>query len=382
MNARSTLLAQIDSLVNSIDEAMSRLKPSQVDSRLLERVQARFQGDLNRELKQVVSLRDRVRLIPADASLEISWGAYEHLRSQTEAVLSECLAFIEGALARSHKIDGGVCRLTDSMLYELSRRTDIGWDRFTILAEGEFFAGLSGIIRIRFSDVTIWNLPVSAHELGHFVAATWKDPTLADLIGREKRKDTRYEAYLKEHFADLFATYSMGPCFPLACGLSRFSPVHAFQENATHPAEAQRMWWILETLRSIDQLRRGGPPLYTNVVDQIEKSWTASLSAAGQVAAIDSSDTVRLRSWLAELLDAMDTNLSVARYGGWLRAQDMAESLRDRKAPNLAENDRIPDVLNAAWLCRSEAEPPDGFYVTWLENNACKLCGQLAGKQP
>jgi hypothetical protein len=283
-----------------------------------------------------------------------------------------------GALTRAHGIDFGLCRLTDAMLYDLSARTDVGWNRFTIVADGEFFARLSGIIRIQFPDVSIWNLPVAAHEFGHFVASGWKDSALAGMIEREKRADRRYEAYLNEHFADLFATYTMGPCFAMVCGLVRFSPASAVLQSDTHPSAAQRMWWILEMLRLIDK-SRAGPPLYQYITQQLEQSWTASLKAAGQEPGLSPADTLRLRGWLAEMLEAVKLNFSAGQYGGWLRAQEMAESFRQRQLPDLAGDDRIPDVLNAVWLCRSEQEPADGYKVTWLAQNALKLCGSLAG---
>ena len=378
MNTRSILLGQIDSSINSVGQALDHLKPGQLDSGLLQRVEARFNIDLNKALRQLRSLHDDVCQLPQQAPLESGWARYLGLRREAEAVLRECLAFIEGVLARMHAIDGGFCRLTDAMLYDLSRRTDLGWSRFTILADGEFFAGLSGIIRIRFPDLTIWNLPISAHEFGHYVAQAMKDSTLAEMIEREKRKDARYEAYLKEHFADLFATYSMGPAFAFLCGLLRFSPPSAFHKGATHPSHAHRMWWILEALRSMDKAQGGGPPLYAYIIGQIKEFWTASLAAAGQTNALEEADLSRLRQWLAELFDAADLNFSGVHYRGWLRAQDLAQEFRSKRVPTLNNDDRLPDVLNAAWLCRSEAE--NGYFVSWLADEAFKLCTELAGR--
>jgi hypothetical protein len=79
------------------------------------------------------------------------------------------------------------------------------------------------------------------------------------------------------------------------------------------------------------------------------------------------------------MLEAVKLNLSGGQYRGWLRAQEMAESFLRRHLPELAKNDRIPDVLNAVWLCRSQQEPSDGFQVTWLAESAFKLCDSLVG---
>lgn len=377
MTAKSILLTQIESSIDDISRALGTLESSNLDTRLLQRVQARFRIDLIENQKRTASLRDSVRKIPDDAPLDTAWSAYASLKCKGAAVLSECLAFIEGALARTNGIDAGICRVADAMLYDLSTLADVQWPRFTILADGEFFAGLSGMIRIRFSDTSVWSLPVSAHELGHYVATAWNDSTLADLITRAKRKDTRFEAYLNEHFADLFATYATGPAFAMTCALSRFSPASALESGKKHPAAAHRMWWILETLRSIDR-STGRARQYGDIAGEIERLWTASLEAAAVSAEIDSADRARLNEWLAELFDVLDTKLSNVRYRGWARAQEMAESFRNKQRPVLGPNDRIPDVLNAAWLCRSEAESGDGYLVQWLGDNAFDLCATLA----
>src|SRR5262249_25101640 len=157
-------------------------------------------------LKRLGALEKQVQQA---TDLNTSWERFQTIRCECEQTLHECLAFIEGALARTGGIDAGLCRLGDAMLYELSRETGIAWNRFTILADGEFFAGLSGIIRLRFADVSLWSLPICAHEFGHFIGQEMKDTTLSDMIAREKRKDPRWDSYLQEHFADLFATYSV-----------------------------------------------------------------------------------------------------------------------------------------------------------------------------
>jgi hypothetical protein len=376
MKPRSMLLAHLESFVEGIALALERLNPELLQSSLLKRIQARFEIDLNRSVRRLSSLRDSVKQLPDDASLEGAWANLEGIRRTTEPVLAECLAFIEGALTRAQGIDGGLCRLTDSMLYELSGRTDIGWNRFTLLAGGEFVTGISDIVRIHFPDVTIWSLPIAAHEFGHYVAANLKDPTLKSMIDRESRSSPQYGRHLNEFFSDLFAAYTMGPCFGLACLLARFSPASASQESPTHPTLAHRMWWIVEALRTIEKLR-AGPPLYQYITDQLEQSWRASVGAAGGTAEIGDQDARRLRRWLAEVLEAVDANLSGALYRGWLRAQELAEPLRRKQMPSLTPNDRIPDVLNAAWLCRSELDAGDSYQVTWLADNAFKLCGEL-----
>jgi hypothetical protein len=137
---------------------------------------------------------------------------------------------------------------------------------------------------------------------------------------------------------------------------------------------------MLETLRAIDRRRAGGFPQYAEMCSRVETQWAEALAGAGQPGVIESSHIGRLKSWLDDLLNAIDMQLTGARYGGWLRAQALAEVLRTRNRPALAESDRIPDVLNAAWICRLDAAP-DSYQVTWLADNALELCRQLAARE-
>lgn len=372
MNTRSVLVGQIGSWVDSLNQAMRCLQLRQLDAEMRRRINIRLETDLTKGLKTLTSLQQQVQ---NGAELSLSWVKFQTDRRESARVLHECLAFIEGALVRANNIDGGVCRIADAMLCELNHLTDVGWSRFTILADGEFFAGLSGIIRLRFADVSIWNLPVCAHEFGHFVGK--KDPNLDEIISREKRKEPRYDPFLQEHFADLFATYTVGPAFALNCVLLRFSPSGAFQEGSTHPSDAHRVWWMLQTLRRMEKRQSPGPRLYDHMVTKIQELWTSSLIAAGDNKELPARETARLGEWLDELFDAIDTSFPRARFGGWMRAEEMAEQLRKKRPPTLHKEDDIPGILNAAWLCRSESDYGDGYEVSWLADQALRLCQEV-----
>lgn len=383
MNERIILLSRIDACTASLSQASEQLALRAINTALLPQIKARFEVDLGKFLKQFQSLRDKTETVAEGGNLELLWARYETLRSDTEPLLKEFLAFLEGSLVRAASIDQGLCDIADHMLADLSQRADIGWNRFTLVADAEFFSGLSGIIRLRFSDLTPWHLPIAAHEFGHYVAQTMKDSTLASMKEREQRNDQRYPAWLDEHFADLFAIYTLGPAFALSCAILRFAYAAAFGSGKNHPSNVQRFWWILESLRMMDKTQNSKISSFASFAADLETTWSNTLSAAGQAGEIEDSDRTRLRQWLIELFGALDLNYSSIRYKGWLRAQSLAEEFnesfsRNRVPGPLLPSDRIPDVLNGAWLARWSAPKSDPYYVNWLASATTQLCREQA----
>jgi hypothetical protein len=137
------------------------------------------------------------------------------------------------------------------------------------------------------------------------------------------------------------------------------------------------MWWILETLRLMDN-KPFSP--YSDVTAQIGGCWTASLAASGQSKGLEEPDGRRLGRWLAQLFAVVDLHFSRLRYSGWRRAQDLAEELRESQIPKLKTNDCISDLLNAAWLCRSQVENANSYFISWLTEQSLKLCMELIDK--
>lgn len=371
------LTGQIKALERSLAQASDSLgkQGGAVNSKLLKRVHGRFENDLMGLRDQCRSLRTRIE---QGASAESGWTQLGKLQLVSSDLMKECLAFLEGALVRDAGFDGGVCALADSMLYGLSEKADMGWQRFTLVAAGEFFSTISGIVRLRFSDVDIWNLPVAAHEFGHFVSATPKFNDFGELASGEKRKDTRYEAHLRELFSDLFATYALGPGFVLNCALLRFSPASAYQESNTHPSNAQRIWWMIEVLAKLDETE--GAPMYDGIAAQVRGSWTATLKAAGQPEALSDGEISRLHAWLADVYDLVNSQVPVVRYRSILRAQEIYHAFRNGQTPPVRDDYEMPDVLNAAWLYRLNAASADVYELDQIGNKAFQMCETIANR--
>ena len=147
VDQRAVLRIQLQSLVEQLNHVDRALADEHVDVQLRERVAVRFQALVRQRRAAALALRDQ---LDAGASLDTAWDELEAIRADSLPVFSESLALLEGALARTICLDLGLCAIADALLREVSRLCERPWDRFTILADGEYFGNVAEIVRIRF----------------------------------------------------------------------------------------------------------------------------------------------------------------------------------------------------------------------------------------
>ena len=163
VDQRAVLRIQLQSLVEQLNHVDRALADEHVDVQLRERVAVRFQALVRQRRAAALALRDR---LDAGASLDTAWDELEAIRADSLPVFSESLALLEGALARTICLDWGSARSL-TRFSERCRASASAWDRFTILADGEYFGDIwPRIFRIRFPDVSVWSLPIAIHESG------------------------------------------------------------------------------------------------------------------------------------------------------------------------------------------------------------------------
>ncbi|MEH1125492.1 hypothetical protein [Micromonospora sp. CPCC 206061] len=217
-----------------------------------------------------VLLRERTRelteLVDAGAA---DWARLDQLRAgRLAAVKAAALGVLEGILLRAHPLYADVTVAAERVLDDLVDRTGIRRDVLLSVAGAERFERTVGIIRMRFPDVTVWGLPILAHELGHMVAGTLPAPgqssarpveeyvsTEAELEAAITGADpTQARHRLHELFADVYATYALGPAYPLAVLTLRARPDRFEDATATHPSWTRRMWTMVEAIRELSVL--------------------------------------------------------------------------------------------------------------------------------
>ena len=381
-NQQAVLGGQVQELVEQLNHVEHALKDERIDKELRERVGVRFQNLVTKQRKDALELRTEVA---NGVALDAAWASLQERRAECIPLFAECLDFVEGALARSIGLDRGLCRTADVLLEELNRLTDGGWNRFTILAEGEFFYDMAEIIRVRFPEVSIWSLPVAAHEFGHYIAGTFEnrsDEPLGEPFRKASRGERQGWAYLHEHFADIFATYALGPAYACTCALLRFDPFTAHEAGEDHPSAVARIRFVLDALEKLDE-GIGVVKQYAGVMAMLQEAWEGMVSSATGVAPeLDAAAKQELSGKLEELWPLLTDGVPTMRYQTWLRAQGLAATLLEQHGnmqPLTAPVDDLRDVINAAWMARLSG-PPEAVpkLGEWAETRAREI---VAGRR-
>lgn len=379
------LLDRIDSLLRELGQAqavLDRTPPDPVYGIFLQD-RVRLEDGIKTRREELRELREKVTGNSARAPC---WAEFAEISLACGPLFAECLAFAVGPLVRANRMDAGLCRVADALLEDLSVKMGIVWRRHTVLAEAEFIDQLAEIIRLRFPVTSVWDLPLAAHEFGHFVGLSLEGAgPLKQLIDESKGKDYRWEAWLREHFADTFATYTLGPAFACSCLLLRLNPAaDPHQGYFTHPSDAMRAYAILRVLERMDEPKRLGQE-FGGVIALLRERWQECSADAGRTGAqVDPANKQRIEQWLKILYALISKNYARAEYPGWSDAKVMAAKLTRGQEPADAgmkpgDADRIADVLNAAWICRLQADG-DGPGAGELGARALTWCCFLADK--
>lgn len=397
MDNESILIAQVKALRDNLILAEQLLQENDsINAKLRKRVSICFQGKFKQQydsLNNIQYVIEKNKL--TRNSSDIGWQDFITNRDECRCLFNEYFAFLQGALVRSSGLDRGLykflhlglCEIADALLEELSYYTDIHYPRFTILGEQECIVNATKIIRLRFPEFTIWNLPIIAHEFGHFI--NWRlslelKELFKQIIGPEnklKGEKSSNNNHLQEQFADLVATYIIGPAFACTCIILNFrnDDIEATKETSTHPSYAQRSYLIIETLKLLDEL---DGQVYSIVIQELE-------TISNYQAKLSDQEKQLLNRRKEKIFLFLEKTISPARYNRakWTRAFTISRKLpipeensQDELVKLVKPDDKIYNVLNAAWRARlrcwgnSEQEKQ-------INENALKLCQIIVDMQ-
>ncbi|HYA50590.1 MAG TPA: hypothetical protein VEG33_05420 [Streptosporangiaceae bacterium] len=328
-------------------------------------LRARLTGGLRNEIARksdtvnlVLSepLRDHA-LHPADA-----WARMHAMEIEIAALLEESLALAAGASFRSSSLAGpslepdgakegprwDVCSIADALIDELVARTPVaGWASFTVFGGAEFFRYTSRLIQIRFPRPTSWDLPGTAHELGHYVARTLEEfhggrmRNLVDELHDElDATDVVSWHWLEELFADAFGAWVLGPAYGLTCVTLAFDPLEANIGTASHPAGSARVHTITTTLEAFNDDGVG------SLAGEIAQLW-ARLAEVCEAEPVPAGEHLVPEPWSKKIADLLAGHLPHSRYSTFSEAELLSSDLSQ-----LGADTTLADVLNAAWLAR------------------------------
>lgn len=345
-------------------------------------------ADCTAEFREV--LRDKA------LDVAVGWRSYQHAASYADRLRTEVICYIAGVTLRQEGIDRGVGRTADLLLDELATSSGLANRLMTTLSfttGEESLDRTINLVRLRFPGAGVWDLPVVAHEFGHYllrespaVRDDGKRPfasVVADLAAQDRVADDGYaQARVEELFADVCATYALGPAYPLTAIAFRFPHPALDTDSPTHPRWRYRIAAMIETLRWMT--RDAG--LHEVVIDR----WVRPLGDA--LPEGDAGDDVlpTALSGLERQVCRMTHELARHAAGLRYRMDDtpdlVAAELSRGRAPadaRLPAGCTIAHVLDGAWRWRlNHVDANSAADLDWVNETVVGLCDRIgAGRE-
>lgn len=321
----------------------------------------------------------RGRLDDAIEGARTSEGAWHDLairEIKDTALFREVLAYLQ-AIGRPPLPESGAGPLARGLVAELSAKLPLGPPPVIAPDVDDSFSDFVEIIRLRYPPAGIWDVPVVAHEYGHFAAyrlTSWDDGVQRSQAVREfvseqfaskgiksESEQEKWRLWLNELFADAFATYCVGPCYAASALLLRFDVAQACNgDQRTHPSCAARAAAILEILR---EMNRGKQAPYTPAINALETQWMDLLKFAEG----GSCKGEWVPEMAYQLYDVVRKVARGAQYENWSYADESLQYVLTEPAKAPEGRFSACDLLNAAWLARARGGDPATISARALE---------------
>lgn len=387
MDDRGVLIGRIERSLADVSRAKQAIT-SMADGRFRDRMQVRFDSDFKKHQDHGLELLNGAR---GSMNLQACWRSFIAMEADLRSLLDECVSLLHGTMDRRAGLDDGICDIADALLECLCKLADVRWRRFTVLGS-EYLTERTGVVRVRFPAASIWELPFLAHEFAHVIEpdirADNEDGTRFEVLARflaENAAGAQEQAFLREHYADILATYAVGPMYGWALIFQQFDPISAFDSEddfESHPSAAKRMHIVLRTLESMDGARPGGgSPYHGCRAQQMTTLWETTLAAGRKPRELSKRTVGQLDRQQAGLFHIVAENLSELRYTGWERARTLAAQVAAQDSTPVPDSAvSIVDVLNAAWVMRLAQPDADVFALRSMGAKFEEIC-QLISKK-
>lgn len=278
-----------------------------------------------------------------------------------QRIFAECMSVVAGASARAMPVLARASLEAQALASELARETQVAATHDVIPADTECAGLASSVVRRRFPDYGIWDVPVVAHEFGHLVVRDLLD--VNPLTGDQSRPLADYLSGRKvqaaELAADVYAVFALGPAYVLTLVLHRMDPFAraVATDSATHPGDACRVHAVIHALEKLDASdslveRRGQ---YDFVVELLRTWWAAAQESANANARLAEADAAEIRKQTNDIWNKLiGSKLVSTRYDSFVEARALAGAI-GKPEPVLPSASSVRDALNAVWLVRLRA---------------------------
>ncbi len=309
-----------------------------------------------------------------------AWDGYASVCGSSQQIFREWLDVAGGLTLRAYELDKDLFDMADQLIEDCAVGSGVPSYRSIPAAQEDLAKTMGRVIRLRFPEWTVWNLPFVIHEYGEVVvdhvevlgklvgdtATLWVDqdiewqPTLAGNEEKQAGRRDDYRHQIRKFLADAFATHTIGPAYACAAILLHFDPSLAHDE---HDAYGKRARVVLNMLEKMDDIAGGSP--YKKMIELLENHWWTVLERAKPSGSSEATDEERLRNLVDEIWEKIDGEYRDEKLyplvgeSGWQVAKAWAVNWMQQSKTGeplsvweISPTSKLRDALNAAWLCR------------------------------
>jgi cytochrome c556 len=306
------------------------------------------------------------------AATQAAWVKEQGLFKEAGPSFTQHVQLLTGLALQGAGYDNGIAAIADTLLRDrvgVSFAMTIPGDRW----RDELTA--AKFLHLGFPEWTPWALPLAAFDVSRIGI---EDASLHDTIDRASTATAG--ADVETCFADIVATYQMGPAYAWATTIIQLDPAAEAGERA---AANLRVAVMAETLRNHDPEDRETVRTFHTIADDLTTAWATARSevegpAAPDAALMPSAEVIG--SWLTALGNLRYRRLS---DGDWATVRQVADRLKARDGEIEVTDVRV--VLNAAWVVRLEEgydTSGDEAPLVELGERTVALLRKIAGMPP
>ena len=430
---RATINLEVQRKLGQLNAEIKKLTPNQQTSQA-DPNQQTSEADPNQQTNQADPNQQTSEADPNQAPSS-SWERYNNILHDCQSLLRECLEIIGTLAIRNKDLDQEILHLADELVKNSFVWVTGAAEHYYLTVPGlgdTLPAKRAHIIRMRFAEWTIWDLPLIAHEFGH-VAITLKlgkekaqpeeelrdlTPFLAQQQELLLKQDSQLQQMIKEtspaqdaqrnqnlardwargrvsnFVADAFAAFTMGPAYACSGINLRFNPCSEAHQDI--PSGPQRAYLVMSMLEWMDefhhsQMRTVKFKPYEEVIAKLNGAWESAMARSGSTCRLTSAEQNYLKTFTRrfadEIWETIFLNTGMYPLEGWKLAQKWCNAWLEQHgigaslATPSSESGSIRDVLNATWLCRLETPG-----VAQIENSLAdvgkSLCKKIIAAAP